>query len=309
MARRSRSSFGPLAAGGGGRAALKALLVVLALAGAGVGVVFGLARLGQALRDAPEYRISRESLRLVSGPAWMTPAIRAELDVTSSLPTRFSVLDPTIPERVARAYEACLWVERVESVRVRDVRVAGPGAPGLEVRLTFRRPMAFVEVGGRDGYCLVDVRGVRLPGTYREPRLGAVRLLVITGCAEPPPAPGRVWSAPALEAAVRVAEAVEPRREKFGLASVDVSNFGGRRDPRQTEVTLWTVNQTEIKWGRAPTPEAERLQEKTLTEKVGYLDYVYESFQGRVDGVLSYIDIPNEAVGRRSTPERYRLRS
>jgi len=306
LARRSRSSFGPLA-GGGGRAALKALLVVLALAGAGVGVVFGFARLGQVLRDAPEYRISRESLRLVSGPAWMTPAIRAELDVTSSLPTRFSVLDPTIPERVARAYEACVWVERVESVRVRDVRVAG--GPPLEVRLKFRRPVAFVEVGGRDGYCLVDARGVRLPGTYREPRLGAVRLLVITGCAEPPPAPGRVWSAPALEAAVRVAEAVEPRREKFGLASVDVSNFGGRRDPRQTEVTLWTVNQTEIKWGRAPTPEAERLQEKTLTEKVGYLDYVYESFQGRVDGVLSYIDIPNEAVGRRSTPERYRLRS
>ena len=308
MARRSSRSFGPLAGGGGaGRAALKGLLVLLAVAGAGAGVAVGFAHLARALRDAPEYQMSRESLRLVEGPAWMTPAIRAELDVTAALPPKFSVLDPALPQRVARAYQSCLWVERVESVRVRDVRVAG--GPPLEVRLKFRRPVAFVEVGVRDGYCLVDARGVRLPGTYREPRLGDVRFLLITGCTQAPPAPGQVWSAAALEAAVRVAEAVEPKREKFGLATLDVSNFGGRRDPRDPEIALWTVNRTEIKWGRAPTPEAERLQEKSLAEKVGYLDYVYEAFQGRVDGVLEYIDIPNEAVGRRAAPERYRLRS
>jgi hypothetical protein len=72
---------------------------------------------------------------------------------------------------------------------------------------------------------------------------------------------------------------------------------------------LYTTQETRIKWGKAPTPEAELLQEKTPTEKVAYLDYVYKSLHGQVDGVLSYIDIQNEAIKRRSTDVATRIRS
>jgi len=51
------------------------------------------------------------------------------------------------------------------------------------------------------------------------------------------------------------------------------------------------------------------LQEKSPDEKVAYLDYVYQHLNGKVDGVLSYIDIPNEAVRRRSAESTARLRS
>jgi CTP:molybdopterin cytidylyltransferase MocA len=106
-----------------------------------------------------------------------------------------------------------------------------------------------------------------------------------------------------LSAAVKVAGAVEPRREQFRLASIDVSNFGGRLNPRDTEIALYTANDTRIKWGKAPSPEAAMLQEKTLTEKVMYLEHVYKSLGGQVDGVLAYIDIPNEAIRRRAAPD------
>ena len=309
MAQRRKTQYGRVPSGGGvGRAILKSLLVAAAAAIFCGAVGYGFVRMGEAVRAAPEYQVSRESLRLVAGPEWMTPAILAELDVTRELPERFSLLDPTIAARVAGAYERCVWIERVVSVVKRDPRVAGKGPP-LEVRLKFRRPVAFVQVSGRDGFYLVDGRAVRLPGVYREPKLGEVRLLVIMGCREPPPEPGRLWATPALESGVRVADAVQSRREKFGLTTVDVSNFGGRRDPRETEVALYTENHTQIKWGKAPTPEAERLQEKSPAEKVGYLDFVYDRLEGRVDGVLSYIDIPNEAIGRRSAPDSNRLRS
>ena len=309
MAQRRKTRYGRLPSGGGvGRAILKSLLVAAAVATVCGAVGYGFMRMGEVVRAAPEYQVSRESLRLVSGPEWMTPAILAELDVTRELPERFSLLDPTIAARVARAYERSVWVERTESVVKRDPRVAGNGPP-LEVRLKFRRPVAFVQVSGRDGFYLVDGRAVRLPGVYREPRLGEVRLLVIMGCRESPPEPGRPWAVPALESGVRVADAVQSRREKFGLTTVDVSNFGGRRDPRDTEIALYTENHTRIKWGKAPTPEAERLQEKSPAEKVGYLDFVYDRLEGRIDGVLSYIDIPNEAIGRRSAADSNRLRS
>lgn len=280
---------------------LKGVLVAVATAGVGCGILYGLAVLHDDVRVSPSYVISADTLRLVKGPAWMTPGILAELDVQRldpEFPNRFSLLDDEVNARIAAAYERSPWVERVERIVKHAPRVESK-TPPLEVFLKFRRPIAFVQSGG--GYVLVDDKGVRLPGHYTEPRLAATRFIVITGMRSEPPAPAQEWSEPGLLAAVKVAAAVEAKREAFRLATVDVSNFGGRVDPRDTEIALYTTNETRIKWGKAPTLEAERLQEKTPEEKVAYLEHVYKTLQGRVDGVLAYIDIPNEAIRRRTT--------
>jgi len=284
-----------------------ALLLVVAAGAMAAAAVFGLVRLRRHVREAPMFQISAETLRLVKGPSWMTPAMLADLDLLvldPEFPERFSLLDPGISARLAAAYERSVWVERVKRIEKHDPRV-DPTRPPLEVVLTFRRPAAFVET--RRGYCLVDAEGVRLPGVYREPQVGACRLLVLRGVETPPPEPGRVWSDASLLAGVKVAQTVAPQRERFRLAWIDVSNVGGRRDPRESEIALVTASGTRIRWGRAPGPEAERL-EKSPAEKLAYLSYVYDQLGGRVDGVLAYIDIPNEAVCPRSS-RAPRLRS
>jgi len=291
------------------RSVAKAALVALATMAVGGAAVYGLARLRGYVREAPTHQVSAASLRLVKGPAWMTPAILAELDVAlldPEFPQRFSLLDHGVVERIAAAYETCVWVERVRKIVKHDPRV-DPTRPPLEVHLKFRRPAAFVR--SRGGFCLVDSHGVRLPGVYREPRLGDVEWLVISGVESGPPDVGHVWADARVDAGVRVAEAVGPRRRQFRLASIDVSNVGGHRDPRETEIALFTANGTRIKWGRAPTPDADLLQEKTPDEKVAYLDFVYKRLNGQVDGVLAYIDIPNEAVRRWPADASSRLRS
>jgi len=283
------------------------LLLVAAMGAVAAGAVFGLVRLRGRVREAPMFQVSAETLRLVKGPSWMTPAILADLDLLvldPEFPERFSLLDPGISARLAAAYERSVWVERVKRIEKHDPRV-DPTRPPLEIVLAFRRPAAFVETPR--GYCLVDAEGVRLPGMYREPQVGARRFLVLRGVATPPPEPGRVWSDASLLAGVKVAQTVAPQRERFRLAWIDVSNVGGRRDPRESEIALVTASGTRIKWGRAPGPEAERL-EKSPAEKLAYLSYVYEQLGGRVDGVLAYIDIPNEAVCPRSSRSP-RLRS
>jgi len=312
LTRVARNRSAGAARWGTAREWLKGALVAVVTASVGCALVYGTMRLREEVRIQPAYVVSAESLRLVKGPAWMTPAILGELDMAAldpTFPKRFSLLDPDVCRRIAAAYERCVWVERVERVVKHDPRV-DPEKPPLEVYLKFRRPIGFVQQ--RDGFYLVDDHGVRLPGVYREPRLGETRFLVITGVSSSPPPEGRVWSEPALQSAVRVADAVDPRREAYRLVSVDVSNFGGRCDPRDTEIALYTANDTRIKWGKAPTSEAALLREKSLVEKVAYLDYVYQSLEGQVDGVLLYIDIPNEAIRRRSadvTPATTRLRS
>lgn len=286
---------------------LKAWLALVVLGAAAGGAVYGLGRLDTHVRAMPMYQMTRESLRLVEGPSWMTPAILADLDVRDRLPERFSLLDPDVCLRVARAYEEVAWVERVERVEKRDPRV-NPADPPLEVRLRFRCPVAFVE--GDRGTYLVDAEGVRLPGVYPSaPRLGQATLLVIRGAHATPPQPGRQWLGGGVLAGVRVAEAVSPQRQVYQVTTIDVENFGGRRNPRDTEIALYTRSGTRIKWGKAPSAEAELLQEKTLAEKVAYLNYVYERLGGRVDGVLEYIDVPNETIRRRATSLTTRLRS
>ncbi|MEA3368616.1 MAG: cell division protein FtsQ/DivIB [Planctomycetota bacterium] len=280
--------------------AIKAALAAVVTAAVGCAAVYGLGALREQVAHTLPYQVSASSLRLVEGPSWMTPGILAELDVgllDPDFPQRFSLLDEGVTERIAAAYERCVWVERVKRIEKHDPRV-DPSRPPLEIVLKFRRPMAFVRTAR--GCCLLDADGVRLPGMYREPQLGAERLLVVRGVSTRQPAVGQAWSDASLSAGLRVARAVESRRQRFRLASVDVSNFGGRRDPHETEIALVTASGTRIKWGKAPSPEAARLREKSPAEKLAYLAYVYEQMGGRVDGVLAYIDIPNEAVCRRS---------
>jgi len=278
----------------------KAALAAVVTAAVGCVAVYGLGVLREQVAREPAYHVSASSLRLVEGPAWMTPGILAELDVgllDPDFPQRFSLLDEGVTARIAAAYERCVWVQRVKRIEKHDPRV-DPSQPPLEIVLTFRRPVVFVRTPR--GHCLLDAKGVRLPGVYREPKLGAERLLVVRGVTTRPPEVGESWADESVSAGLRVARAVGDRRRRFHLASVDVSNVGGRRDPHETEIALVTESGTRIKWGKAPGPEASRLREKSPAEKLAYLAYVYEQMGGQVDGVLAYIDIPNEAVRRRS---------
>jgi cell division septal protein FtsQ len=293
-------------------------LLLRVLKGAGVAVatmivggamLYGLGVLREGVRSSPSYQVSAESLRLATGPSWMTPEILSELDIMKidpGFPAHFSLLDEGVSDRIAAAYRQCPWVECVEKIVKHDPRVDAR-VPPLEVFVKFRRPIAFVQV--RDGYRLIDDKGVLLPGGYSEPSLGATPLIVIQGVTTPAPAVGQTWADAGLLAGARVAEAVDPRRETFRLATIDVSNVGGRRDPADSEIALFTAQKTRIKWGKAPGTNAALLLEKTPEEKVAYLDYVYKRLNGEVDGVLAYIDIANETVRSRPTDVVTRVRS
>ena len=70
---------------------------------------------------------------------------------------------------------------------------------------------------------------------------------------------------------------------------VDVTNFAGRVDPKEAQLTLNTCYGTDIKWGR-PVNAKDFFVEVSPAQKLKYLEQVQAQF-GRVDAGQPWIDI------------------
>jgi hypothetical protein len=184
-----------------------------------------------------------------------------------------SLYDPGLVERVGRAFEDCPWIRRVTAVE----RVF---PDQLRVRFEYRTPHVAVRRQGGAGYVIVDAEGVRLPGVYVDPPPSCARTVAITGVASLPPEPGRAWADPSLKAAMVLADLAQENAllARLRVREVDVSNAGGKVDPRKSEVTFVIASGCSIAWGRAPG--AGKFGEPSLEEKLENLREVLAVYPG-----------------------------
>jgi len=169
-----------------------------------------------------------------------------------------SLFDPQLVEQVGKSFEACPWVRKVTAVE----RVF---PDQLVVRFEYRR--AHVAVRRENGFVLVDRDGVRLPGVYAAPPV-CDRPVQVTGIASAPPEPGRVWKDESLNAAVAMADYIPGNSllGRLGIREVDVANYGGRQDPRRSEMSLVTSSGCVMAWGR--TSETSKFGDLSTEEKL-----------------------------------------
>jgi hypothetical protein len=160
-------------------------------------------------------------------------------------PAGGSLFDPRLVEKVGKTFEACPWVRRVTSVE----RVF---PDQLLIKFEYRR--AHVAVRRENGFVLVDRDGVRLPGVYAAPP-PCDRPVQVTGVASLPPEPGQVWRDDGLSAGMAMADYIPGSSVlgRLGIREVDVANFGGRQDPRRSEMSLVASNGCVLAWGRTPS--------------------------------------------------------
>ena len=201
-------------------------------------------------------------------PPWVGPGL--EQSITGPLPPlgKMSLFDPRLVDTVVAYYERHPWVARVR-------RVEKKFPNGLTVELDLRRPVAAVYRQG--GYFLVDREGVRLPGDFdRVPQLPFF-VAPVVGVSSDPPLAGRRWEDPALQAAVRVADALvqEGVPRQLAVRAIDVTNVGGRVNRRQSEIVVWAEDHVAIEWGRAGDPaRPEGGLERTAADKLHNLELV-----------------------------------
>jgi len=156
---------------------------------------------------------------------------------------------PRSRARLAAVHEAMSntgWAASVRRVRLRE-------GGGLIVEATWREAAAAVET--YDGYRLVDVQGVRLPGLYeRVDGLAEQGVPVIVGVASPAPEIGEVWPEREgdLSAGLALVGLVQPQPFASEVSAYDVS---GRDDAGRVQLILRTTTGGLVHWGLAPGRE------------------------------------------------------
>ncbi|MBI3097169.1 MAG: hypothetical protein HYY93_02835 [Planctomycetes bacterium] len=200
-------------------------------------------RVYQYLFDDDRFTLDLQTLQVVQRPGWAAEGL--DFSLMPAPKGKMSLLDPNLVEVVAEYYQRSPWVAEVRSVeKLYPNRV--------RVTVDLRRPAAAVALDR--GVALVDADGVRLPGLYPRvpPALGT--LPTIYGAIGSPAPAGTKWMDRAVSNGLTVAAALAEYRlsDACPISVIDVRNAGGRRDPRQAEIVLWTPARIPIHWGRPP---------------------------------------------------------
>jgi hypothetical protein len=127
-----------------------------------------------------------------------------EVRYLSEMPETVQSVDPSLPERLTRAFSRHPWVLRVNSVTVQS------GGRDIRVDLVFRTPALAVTVLGDPEPRVVDAEGVLLP-----PTAPTATLPVFEAEAFPPlVAAGQPWDDPDVQRAAGLAAAYKLTRIK-----------------------------------------------------------------------------------------------
>lgn len=228
-----------------------------------------LARQLPELRDRHEYRLPLKNVVLDPAPALPIPDdLIEQVQRRSELPETMSVLDPSIPKRLAKAFAEHPWIARV--IEVRNEHPAK-----VTVRVEYRKPVALIQI--KSGFYAVDRDGILLP-----PRdfsaADAERFLIVRGIRSTPTASaGQPWDDPAVIAVAQLAEILAPKWKDMKLTAIVA--------PRPTSETstadelhfeLETSTGSRILWGRAPGTL--HPGELTPTQKLGRMSKYLNEF-------------------------------
>lgn len=168
------------------------------------------------------------------------------------------------------------WIERIDSVQRTN-------AGRFEISAHYRIPAALVPTR-KNEYVLVDSQGVRLPGLY----VYHERWYVIEGIDSTPPKVGGLWNSQDLQAGLTVLAALRSEPYRAQIRGVNVANFAGRKNARNTHLEVLTdVLGGKIRWGSAPGYEVE---ENLPPQKLALLRQNYAR-TGRADAGHDVIDI------------------
>jgi hypothetical protein len=239
---------------------LGALAIAVALLLAGLVTVGNVTR--ARLQDLDRYSLAFSEIQC-DPPAGQTRAdFLSEVQYLAGMPGRLRLLDDGLPARLAEAFAAHPWVQRVAQVEI---------LPTQEVRasLVFRIPLLAVKLSrssSMPSVRVVDEQGVLLPTSA--PADGLPTLTVEGRTA--PSCAGKLWDTPTVSEASRIAALCQPHKAlRFSVLA-----------KAQDGWVLQTPGNSRVIWGRPPG--AERTDESPAAQKVQRL-LVYCSKYGGLD--------------------------
>ena len=256
-----------------GRTLIGLILVLAIFAGLGIlGWYFAKDR----IRSQQKYRLIADNIIVPMPPDWVPDKFVEEVLQNSDLNKTY-LLDNTLPKKLAEAFAAHPWVERVDHVVLRY-------PSGADVQLSYRVPVALVEIPQR-GMLPVDRNGILLPPDYLSDTLSDrwSKHLVIQGVQSMPlGSAGTPWGDPMVQAAAQLAAALSDVAEPLKLTRIIPKT---ETIPVGTRIVcqLRTVGGMEIHWGTfvADDPKIEAKKKKLwdLHDQFHALDNIPATFR------------------------------
>jgi hypothetical protein len=269
-------------------------LVVLVGAIAG-----GLVGLQRYVEKNVTYPTGPAKVVLKDRPVWMSDYLAEQIAAIAKPKGTNSAFDRQLLVDSAEALKRNPWVKQVHSVR----RVYGE-RPGdtIEIDAEYRAPVALVQWG--QYLWLVDAEGIKLPEQFNLTqdairkiiigRDGHVNIRVIEGVKRPPSESGKKWVGDDLSAGLDLVKLLYGKPYAEEIISVNVSNFGGRKDAREAQLVLKTRYNTEVRWGQPVNPK-DFYVEVQAAQKLARLEKIVEQYK-RVDAGQQWVDIRFDQV-------------
>lgn len=239
---------------------------------------------------------------IINRPAWMSDFLANQIAAAVRPIGNHSAFDH---QMLVDAYQMLKSDPRISPwiKQIRQIRRAYQAGPGdvIELDCEFRAPIALVQY--ENDFWLVDGEGVRLPDRFNVKQIpqivygqdGHTNIRVIQGVRAAPPAlGGKKWVGTDLTAGLDMVKLLYGRKFAEEILTVDVSNFAGRKDPRQAQLVLVTRYLTQIRWGR-PVNADDYFVEVSTAQKLEYLQRIYSEYH-RVDANHPWIDIRFDQV-------------
>lgn len=239
-------------------------VVALFLIVVGVGWRMAWTRVRQHVLADGDYRLIPRDIVISQIPPWIHSDIKTEVMRDASLDGSLSILDDDLTKRIANAFSLHPWVAKVH-------RVSKHHPARVEVELSYRQPIAMVEVSG--GLLPVDGDGTLLPSEDFSPAL-AKRYPRIARIESHPTGPvGGNWGDVHVAGAAQIACVIGDRWQKLKLYRILAPVRGvGDRDVDGYTYELATHAGTRIIWGRPPgsepTGEIPALNKLVLLERL-----------------------------------------
>jgi hypothetical protein len=204
-----------------------------------------------AVRDrvaySGDYRVTPDRIETTPPPPWLERDVMKDV-LENGLDGPLSILDPTLAERVARAFSGNPWVKRV-------VRVETSYPAHVRVELAYRGPAALVAVGGR--LYPVDSETVLLPGSdLAKDFVG--RIPRIEGIETTPVGPsGTAWKDSTVADAVSLASVLVDVWIPWNLHHIEpIPPEHSPSDSGGVQFGILTRGGRPIRWGLPPSAEA-----------------------------------------------------
>ena len=259
-----------------------AILVSICAVG---GIVLGLSHLNRYVKGKGTVPGRLGSLELIAVSSWVNEELQAKVYAAACADRSALKLN----ERTARIVHDNVTrkVAWLDEVRVQVTHNA------IQISSVWRQPLALVRRGVKK--CYLDAELVVLDYVPM-PELPVVEVAGLPLTAKAPP-PGSVWQRQDLAAAVEILRQLHrcdnlfaPEKPlRYELASIDISNFGGRKSSSAAHIVLYAKDKTQIIWG-AEYGQWHHHLESTDEEKLNRL-YSYYREYGSLAGNAKYINL------------------